>query len=77
MVSPIREIDFSNYSEAIPSFLCVLFMVCAYSVSDGIMFGILSYVIIHALTGQIRKIDKMTWVLVALFVLRIVMKAIV
>lgn len=77
MISPIREIDFSNYCEAIPSFLCVLFMVCAYSISDGIMFGILSYVIVHALTGQIRKIEKMTWVLTGLFVLRILIKAVV
>lgn len=77
MISPIKEIDFNDYADGIPAFLCVLFMVCAYSISDGIMFGILSYVLINALTGGIRKIDRMSWVLVVLFVLRIIMKAMV
>ena len=77
MISPIREIDFNDFTEGIPAFLCVLFMVCAYSISDGIMFGILSYVIINATTGKIRRIDKMSWVLVALFVIRVVLKALV
>lgn len=77
MISPIREIDFDDLSEAIPAFLCVLFMVCTYSISDGIMFGILSYTVIQTAAGRIRKMDKMTWVLVGLFILRIVVKAIV
>ena len=77
MASPIKEIDFSDFREAIPAFLCVLFMVCAYSISDGIMFGLLSYVIINALTGRSERVEKMAWVLVALFVLRIVTKALV
>ena len=74
MITPIREIDFNDYTEGIPAFLCVLFMVCAYSISDGIMFGVLSYVLINAVTGHVKKINKMTWVLAALFVLRIVME---
>ncbi len=77
MVSPIREIDFEDYSESIPAFLLILFMVCSYSISDGIMFGILSYVIINTLTGRIRKIDKMLWIVVALFTVKIVMNALV
>ena len=77
MISPIKEIDFNDYAEGIPAFLCVLFMVCAYSISDGIMFGILSYVIINAAADGVRRIDKMSWVLVVLFILRIVMKALV
>ncbi len=77
MISPIREIDFGDYAEGIPAFLCILFMVCAYSISDGIMIGILSYTVIHAATGRMEKIDRMTWVLVILFAIRIVMKALV
>ncbi len=76
MISPVREIDFTDYREGIPSFLCILFMVCAYSISDGIMFGVLSYVVIHAATGRVRSVNKMTWVLAGLFVLRIIVKAI-
>ena len=77
MVSPIREIDFEDYSESIPAFLLILFMVCSYSISDGIMFGILSYVIINTLTGRIHKIDKMLWIVVVLFTVKIVMNALV
>ena len=77
MISPIQEIDFNDFTESVPAFLCVLFMVCAYSISDGIMFGVLSYVLINTASGKIKKINKMTWVLAALFVLRIVMKAVV
>ena len=74
MIKPLREIDFSDYAESIPVFLCVLFMVCAYSISDGIMFGILSYVLIHVFTGKFRQIDKMMWVLAALMLLKFVVK---
>ena len=70
MIKPLREIDFSDYAESIPVFLCILFMICAYSISDGIMFGILSYVLIHVFTGKFRKLDKMMWVLAALMLLK-------
>ena len=76
MISPVRDIDFTDYRDGIPAFLCILFMVCAYSISDGIMFGVLSFVLINALTGEVRRVDKMTWVLVVLFVARIALKAI-
>lgn len=74
MIKPLREIDYSDYAESIPVFLCVLFMICAYSISDGIMFGILSYVLIHVFTGKFRQIDKMMWVLAALMLLKLVVK---
>lgn len=75
MITPVTEIDFTDFSEAIPAFLTMLFMVCAYSISDGIMFGILSYVIIKACTGKIKEIGATTWIVAALFVAKIVFKA--
>ncbi len=75
MITPVTEIDFSDYTEAIPAFLTMLFMVCAYSISDGIMFGILAYVIIKATTGKSKEISSMTWVVALLFVAKIVVKA--
>ena len=74
MITPVRQIDFGDYAEGIPAFLCILFMICAYSISDGIMMGVLSYVLIHAITGKARKLDKMTWIVAALFVARIVVQ---
>lgn len=75
MVTPIVDIDFSDMTEAIPAFLTILFMVCAYSISDGIMFGILSYVIIKAVTKKFKEIKPMTWVVAGLFLLKIIVNA--
>jgi len=75
MITPIVDIDFTDFTEAIPAFLTIIFMVCAYSISDGIMFGILSYVLIKTCTAKIREISPMTWVVAGLFVAKIVAKA--
>ena len=72
MLSPIKDIDFSDYSETIPVFLTIIFMVCASSVSDGIMFGILSYVIVKTAAGEAAKIRPALWLAAALFVVKII-----
>ena len=55
----------------------MLFMICAYSISDGIMFGIMSYVLINLLAGKSRKINHMAWVICAMFLLRIVVGTVI
>ena len=75
MITPIIDIDFSDMTEAIPAFLTILFMVCAYSISDGIMFGILSYVIIKLITKKVKEIKPMTWVVAGLFLVKIIVNA--
>ena len=75
MIAPIVEIDFTDMTEAIPAFLTLLFMVCAYSISDGIMFGILSYVIIKAITKKVKEIKPTTWIVAGLFLLKIIINA--
>ena len=65
----------TDLTEAIPAFLTILFMVCAYSISDGIMFGILSYVVIKAVSGKFKEVSPMTWVVAGLFLLKIIVKA--
>ncbi len=75
MITPVSEIEWTDYTESIPAFLTMLFMVCAYSISDGIMFGILSYVILKACTGKVKEIKVTTWVVAALFVAKIIFKA--
>ena len=72
MLSPIREVDLSDYSESIPVFLTIIFMICASSVSDGIMFGILSYVIVKTAAGEAAKIRPALWLAAALFVVKII-----
>lgn len=73
MASPVRDIDWSDYSEAIPAFVTMLLMPLAYSISDGIMLGMISYVVINALTGKFKKVSVTMWILAVLFVLRYVL----
>ena len=76
MMSPVKDIDFSDPTEGIPAFLCILMMVCAYSISDGIMFGILSYVIIKACSGKAKHITVPTYIVALLFVIKIIINII-
>lgn len=68
MVSPIKEIDFDHYTEAIPAFLTIIMMPLTYSISEGIVFGILSYVILKLLSGEHKSVPKFAYVLAVLFV---------
>ena len=73
MAAPVKEIDWDDYSEAIPAFVTMLLMPLAYSISDGIMLGMISYVVINALTGKFKKVSVTMWILAVLFVLRYVL----
>ncbi len=75
MITPITEIDFSDYSESIPAFLTIIFMVCASSISDGIMFGVLSYVILNWAAGEPEDLNPTIWVVAVLFAVKIVIGA--
>ena len=73
MAAPVREIDWDDYSEAIPAFVTMLLMPLAYSISDGIMLGLISYVFLNTLTGKVKKVSVMMWILAILFILRYVL----
>ena len=70
MMGPVVKIDWENYSESIPAFITVLLMPVAYSISDGILIGVISYVVLNALSGKFKKISVTMWVLAVLFVLK-------
>lgn len=70
MTSSVRDIDWSDFSESIPAFLTMLLMPLTYSISEGIMLGMLSYVLINLCTGKFKKISTTLWVLALLFILR-------
>ena len=73
MTAPVKEIDWEDYSEAIPAFVTMLLMPLAYSISDGIMLGLISYVFLNTLTGKVKKVSIMMWILAILFILRYVL----
>lgn len=70
MLTPIKEVDLHDFSEAIPAFLCIIFMPLAYSISDGIVLGMISYVIINLLCGRHKKLSIGMYIIAALFILK-------
>lgn len=70
MLSPIKEIDLSDFTESFPAYLTILIMPLSYSIAEGLVFGILAYVFIKASCGKIKEIPLVTWVLTIFFVLK-------
>lgn len=70
MLSPIKQIDMEDFTEAIPAFFTIIMMPLCYSIADGIMFGMLSYVILKACTGQYKKVSITMYLLAVLFILK-------
>ena len=68
MMSPVAKIDWEDYSESIPAFITVLMMPVAYSISDVILLGVISYVLLNACAGKFKKISVTMWILAALFI---------
>lgn len=73
MMSQVTKINFSDYSEAIPAFICIVMMPMAYSISEGIVLGLLSYVLINLLTGKLKKITVSMIILAVIFCFKYVM----
>ena len=69
MMSPIKEIDLEDFTEAIPAFLTIVMMPFAYSIAQGIVFGMVSYVLLKVLTGKYKEVSGIMYVLSVLFVL--------
>ena len=73
MMTPILEINFGDYTESIPAFICIIFMPFAYSIAEGITFGVLSFTILKFVSGKSKDISLLTWILSALLLLKILM----
>jgi AGZA family xanthine/uracil permease-like MFS transporter len=74
MMRPVVEIDFQDPTEGIPAFLAIIMMPFAYSIAEGIVYGVLSYVILKTATGKLKDITVVAWVLFVIFLLRIIIK---
>ena len=73
MMSPIKEIDFDDYTESIPAFLAIIAMPLTYSIADGIIFGVLSYVALKVVTGKFKEVPVVTYGVAAFFILKFVL----
>lgn len=70
MMSPIKDINLDDFTEAIPAFLAIIMMPLAYSIAEGIVFGMVSYVVLKLLTGKWKDVSPIMYVLAILFVLK-------
>lgn len=70
MMEPVRNIDFDDATEAIPAFITLIMMPLAYSISAGIMLGMVSYVIINMCCGKFKKLTPVMYILAVLFILK-------
>ena len=68
MMPSVARIHWDDYCKAIPAFLTIIMMPLAYSISDGILIGVISYVLCHAVAGKFKDISITMWVLAALFI---------
>lgn len=72
MMGSVRSIDFNNYSEAIPAFVCVLLMPLTYSISEGIVLGHLCYIFVNLLSGNFKKVTVGMYILAAFFLIKFI-----
>jgi adenine/guanine/hypoxanthine permease len=68
MLSPILQIDLEDFTEALPAFLVIIMMPLSYSISDGLAFGVVSFVLLKLLSGRIKDLHLATCVLAIIFV---------
>ena len=70
MMGDIKDIDFQDFLTAIPCFLCIVLMPMTYSISNGILMGLICWVVLHLLSGQVKSMKASTLILAVLFVLK-------
>ena len=75
MLSAIKKVDFDgDAADMVGAFLAIVMMPFTYSIANGIMFGMLSWVLLKVITGKIKDVSNVMWISVALFVIYIVLK---
>ena len=72
MIENIKELDLEDYTEAIPAFLTIIMMPFAYSISDGIVFGVVSYIILKVFTGRWKEVTWPTVIIGIIFIMKFV-----
>lgn len=70
MLSPIKDIDLDDYAESIPAFITIVMMPLTYSISDGILCGVIAYVAINIICGNFKKLNLTLYILAFLFVMK-------
>ena len=77
MLSSFKEVDWTDFNEAIPAFFAGIFMALCYSISYGIAFGFISYCLVKVCQGKAKEVHPVMWVSSVLFVLNFIVLALV
>jgi AGZA family xanthine/uracil permease-like MFS transporter len=72
MMEPVLRIDLSDYTEAIPAFLTIILMPLTYSIAEGLVMGVLSYVVIKLVSGRYKEVSPVMFILAVFFVIRFI-----
>ena len=73
MMSHIKEVDFSDLTEAFPAFLTIAMMPLSFSIANGIAFGLISYIVIKLFTGRIKEVKPAAAIIALIFVLQYIL----
>ena len=72
MMRSVVKINFDDFSESIPAFMCIIMMPLSYSISEGITIGVVSYVLINLCSGKFQKLSIGMYLLAILFILKFI-----
>ncbi|MDY5434945.1 NCS2 family permease [Bacteroides pyogenes] len=74
MISSVLKINFNDLSESFPAFLTIVMMPFSFSIANGIVFGMLSFVILKALSSRVKQISLTMWVIFTLFIIKLTLE---
>ena len=70
MMKSVRDIEWDDFTEALPAFLMLVMMPLTFSITDGIAFGFISYALLKLVTGRAKEVHWLIYVFALLFVVR-------
>ncbi len=73
MAEQIKNVNFDDFSESIPAFVCMLMMPLTYSISNGILIGMITYVLMNMICGKFKKLSSAMYILAILFILKYIL----
>ena len=73
MVEQVTDINFKDYTEGLPAFMAILMMVVAYSISEGLVFSVISYVVLKFVSGRKNELNPVIVIIAVLFLLKLIL----
>ena len=73
MMSEARNINFADFTDGLPAFLTIIMMPLTYSIASGFAFGFVSYVLLKLLTGRVREVSVVMWLIAGVFMINFAM----